>query len=124
MSRRREAVITCPKCHKEHPFVTWDSINVSLDLEMKDAVLDRSAFLFECPDCGEKTNVNYRTLYHDMEKQVMIQYAITDEDADNFYKTFTDIANDSMYARQEEYESFDYIGYLYDWDTGKFDRID
>ncbi len=61
MSSHREISITCPKCNQDHPFVMWSSINITLNPEMKAAVKDRSAFLFECPSCGEKTYVDHGT---------------------------------------------------------------
>ncbi len=96
MSIENEAVITCPKCHQEHPFTTWDSVNVTLDPEKKEAVLNGSAFLFECPDCGEKTMINYRMLYHDMERNIMIQYAVSDDEAVEAYNSLTDNGPASM----------------------------
>ena len=82
MSKKEKITITCPKCKNEHPFIIWSSINTTLDPEMKAAVKDKSAFLFTCPDCGEKTYVDYGTLYHQMEDRIMIHYAQSDESAE------------------------------------------
>lgn len=82
MSKCRSVRITCPKCNQEHDFTIWESINTALDPEMKQAVRDGSAFLFTCPDCGEKTNVEYGFLYHQMEDRIMIHYATSDENAE------------------------------------------
>lgn len=54
MSSRMKISVTCPGCNGEYPFVMWKSINTTLNPEMKAAVKDRSAFLFECPSCGKK----------------------------------------------------------------------
>ncbi len=89
MSRCSQTMITCPKCNKEHPFTIWESINTQLDPEMRPAVKDRSAFLFECPTCGEKTYVDYGFLYHQMEDGIMIHYANSDENAEEIYKMIT-----------------------------------
>lgn len=85
MSSHTEATVTCPKCNKEHSIWIWRSINTTLNPEMKSAVRDRSAFLFECPSCGEKTFLNYGFLYHQMEDRIMIHYANTDENANEVY---------------------------------------
>lgn len=90
MSSHREITITCPKCKQDHPFVIWRSINTTLNPEMKAAVKDRSAFLFECPSCGEKTYVDYGFLYHQMEDRIMIHYANSDENAEEVYKMLTE----------------------------------
>lgn len=89
MSSHREINVTCPQCHKENSCVIWSSINTALDPEMKKAVRDRSAFQFICPDCGAKTNLVYGFLYHQMEDHIMIQYAASDEAAEEAYKMFT-----------------------------------
>lgn len=67
MSSHTKVIVTCPKCNKEHSIRIWRSINTTLDPEMKAAVRDRSAFLFECPSCGEKAYMDYGFLYHQME---------------------------------------------------------
>ena len=89
MSKREQITITCPNCNNEHPFTMWSSINTVLDPEMKAAVKDRSAFLFECPSCGEKTYVDYGMLYHQMEDRIMIHYANTDEAVEEAYRIYT-----------------------------------
>ena len=86
MSSQRKITVTCPKCNKSHPFTIWQSINTSLDPEMKAAVIDLSAFLFECPTCGEKNYVNYSFLYHQMVDKIMIHYASSDKDAEEVCK--------------------------------------
>lgn len=73
MSKHSREKIKCPKCGKESDFMVWQSINTTLDPDMKEKVRTGEAFLFTCPDCGEKTSVFYTTLYHQMEDHVMIQ---------------------------------------------------
>ena len=80
MSKSCEVKVTCSKCQKESDFQIWQSINVQLDPEMKVKVLNGEAFLFKCPECGAITQINYMTLYHDMEKQLMIYLVPDDEE--------------------------------------------
>ena len=80
MSSKREIQVTCPKCKKISPFTIWSSINTMLDPEMKQAVRDRSAFQFICPDCGLKTYFDYGFLYHRMEDKIMLYYVDSEED--------------------------------------------
>ncbi|MDD6708201.1 CpXC domain-containing protein [Eubacterium pyruvativorans] len=82
MSRSKEVMLTCPECKQDSSFTIWESINTTLDPEMKQAVLDKSAFLFECPKCHKKTNEDYGFLYHQKEDNIMIHYANSDEDAE------------------------------------------
>ncbi len=93
MSKHYQTEIECPKCGGKAPFTVWESINTTLDPEMKEKVLDKSAFLLTCPKCGDKNFVDYGFLYHDMDKQIMIAYSQTDENAEEMYKEFTDKEN-------------------------------
>lgn len=89
MSMERTVDITCPDCGKTSDFVIWQSINTQIDPEMKQAVRDRSAFLFTCPHCGNKHNVDYGFLYHQMEDRIMIHYATSDEEAQDVCKMYS-----------------------------------
>lgn len=90
MSKHYETQITCPKCGKEAPFRIWESINTTLDPEMKEKVKDRSAFLFTCPNCGDANYVDYGFLYHQMEDTIMIAYSNSDENEEEMYHLFTE----------------------------------
>ena len=83
MSKHHLETFTCPKCEKESSFVMYDSVNVTLDPEYKAKILDGSLFAFKCPECGTVTNIDYNVLYHDMDKQIMIQVCSSSEDAVN-----------------------------------------
>ena len=94
MSKHYETTITCPQCGKEGSFRIWESINTTLDPEMKEKVKDRSAFLFTCPHCGAENYVDYGFLYHQMEDSVMISYCNSDKNERETYRMFTDIEDD------------------------------
>ena len=90
MSKHYETPIECPKCGKSSDFRIWESINTTLDPEMKEKVKDRSAFLFTCPHCGEQNYVDYGFLYHQMEDTIMIAYSNSDENEKEMYHLFTE----------------------------------
>lgn len=102
MSRINTVTVTCPNCGKEHPYKMWESINTQLDPEMRAAVKDRSAFTFECPDCGYKTRVDYGFLYHQMEERMMIFYSQSDENTEEIYNMIKDERPDSMFNTMKE----------------------
>ena len=81
MSKRRTAPVVCPECGKESNFTVWDSVNTMIDPETKQAVRDGSLFRFTCPHCGAVTSVDYGFLYHQMEDNMMIFYAVSDKNA-------------------------------------------
>ena len=50
MSLEREETLKCPKCKTENKFRIYDSINVTLDPELKKKVLDGSLFKMKCAE--------------------------------------------------------------------------
>ena len=79
---------------------SWDSINVSLDPDMKNKVLDRSAFFGECPSCGFRFTVNYGFLYHDMEKRYMLHYVQCKEEEQDVLRIYNS-SNEENAAMRE-----------------------
>lgn len=80
MSANETVEISCPRCGKTGSFTVWHSINTELDPEMRDAVRDGAAFIYECRKCGHRTPVNYGFLYHQREDRMMLHYC-TDENS-------------------------------------------
>lgn len=78
MSMERTESITCPKCGKVSDFIVWDSLNADIDPEAQEQLIDGSIFHFTCPECGNKGNVNYGMLYHDMTNRAMVHYVQED----------------------------------------------
>ena len=91
-----KAGITCPKCGKQSEFDMWISINTQLHPEMKQAVRDRSAFVFTCPECGAETPVDYGFLYQDPEDMIMIQYVTDDAQAQKVHDMLTADGNERV----------------------------
>ena len=89
MSKNSIEKITCPQCGKEAEFTVWQSVNTDLDPEMRAAVKDLSIFRFTCPKCGYSALADYDFLYHDMRNKVMIQYAASDEEAEQAKAIFS-----------------------------------
>jgi hypothetical protein len=72
MTRVSEEILTCPNCGHEQPFTHYDSVNVSLDLDLKERLLSRELTTFCCSECGTAAEVVAPMLYHDMNQQLMI----------------------------------------------------
>lgn len=67
--------LKCPNCNEEFEFGTYDSINVTLNPDLKSDVLNANIFKYKCPNCNEEGPLIYPFLYHDMEKHFMIHLA-------------------------------------------------
>ena len=72
MSRPDETAVICSSCGHEQRFVVWQSVNVSLDPELKGQLLSGKPMEFSCDHCGDKDRVVYPLLYHDMDRGLMI----------------------------------------------------
>lgn len=72
MSKQTKINIACPKCNYEQDFVMWESINATLNLELKKQLFNGELFRLTCSKCEKSSNIIYNLLYHDMEKAYMI----------------------------------------------------
>lgn len=72
MTRFSEDNLACPGCGHEQPFTHYDSVNVSLDSELKEKLLSGELTTFRCSKCGTSAEVVAPMLYHDMNQQLMI----------------------------------------------------
>ncbi len=72
MSKERIVKIPCPFCGKESDFLVYDSVNVTLDPELKQKVIDLDIFEFTCEHCHNTKFLPYPCLYHDMERNYKV----------------------------------------------------
>lgn len=72
MSKIRKEMYRCLTCGEEFEADVYDSINVTLDPELKEKVISGNLFMIECPKCGKKEFIQYPTCYHDMDNKFMV----------------------------------------------------
>ena len=72
MSKRGLITLNCPKCHNNFEKEVWQSINVTIDPDLKKELRKPGFFLHACPKCGYEFLSYYNFLYHDMENQFMV----------------------------------------------------
>ena len=91
MSRKRSHELQCPYCGNEQESMVYDSINVTLDPDLKKRLFAAEINLFECEKCGKKTLIDAPLLYHDMDQKFSVQYyptaALDDEDFGRGFNT-------------------------------------
>ena len=73
MTRENSAKVTCPACGKTSEVRTYDSINVTLNPECKEAALIGTLMHFDCPHCGYQCEISAALLYHDMINRFMVR---------------------------------------------------
>lgn len=74
MSRSSVEIVACPNCGTQSEFTIYQSVNVTLEPKLKQEIPDFELFRFNCPSCQVSSFVFYETLYHDMERQVMLYF--------------------------------------------------
>jgi len=72
MSLISKKTITCSHCGSQDEITVYRSINVADDPELKEKVKDGSAFVWQCPHCGQANLAKYESLYHDPERKLMV----------------------------------------------------
>lgn len=80
MSKTRLDLFTCPQCRKPWKVQIWESVNVTLEPELREKVLSAELWNWKCPHCGHQMHLQWGTVYHDMEHKFMIIYKIQDDD--------------------------------------------
>ena len=85
MSKVTNRTLRCRKCQKEFDVQIYESVNVSLNPELREKFIFDELYVFKCPHCGEIHYIPYPILYNDMDKGFMVQ-AGSLEDAKNRFK--------------------------------------
>lgn len=102
MSRKVEEKIKCSQCGKAGTMQVWSSINSTIDPEVAQKIVDGSLFTYVCPKCKAKTQVFYGCLYHDMDKQFMIQLVPGEEAAEEAAEAFNKLKKQKMFREIDE----------------------
>jgi len=82
MSKAAPASLNCPFCGTAQEVILYDSVNVSVDPELKDAVLEQTINTFDCINCRKNVSVHKNLLYHDMDNKLLIYLLNQDSEAE------------------------------------------
>lgn len=117
MSKISKIKKTCHHCNKEYEADIFESVNVTLDPELREKVLSGEIYKTTCPHCGKDEVNAYPILYHDMEKKFMV-YAGTPA---NLLLTRDEICDNPM---AKEFPALDITkDYTICGATGHFDLV-
>ncbi len=90
MSKMFTTELKCPHCKNIQKVEIWESINVTLDPELKAKLFDNKINLFNCGECKKEAFVEAPLLYHDMDRKFCVQYYPTEYlEHKDFYHQFT-----------------------------------
>jgi len=73
----------CPRCQTSQLFTYYQSVNVTLYPETKEKVLSGEIFLHTCNTCNKTLELPIGFLYHDMEINLMIWLAMSEEELES-----------------------------------------
>lgn len=74
MSIVKKVAVLCPSCQLENIVSIWESLNVALDPEAKKSLLEGSLNTYQCKACEQKVLVPVPFMYHDMDRQICVQF--------------------------------------------------
>ncbi len=78
----QEKLVKCPKCGNSNLYNIYNIIDVDKEYYLRKEVLNQSIFKYECK-CGYKTQMFYPTLYKNLSKNFMVEFA-SKSDASRF----------------------------------------
>lgn len=105
MSKIKMRNFKCEKCGIEFEHEAYESINVSINPELRTKLLDKSIFDIECPLCHNKFNSDYPLLYQNMEKKFMVHgggYV-------DLLKESEDLKNEKIKSESSDSDAKDYV---------------
>ena len=109
MSSCYKETICCSHCNTKQKFTIWQSINVTLDPDLKKSLLSGDLTTLNCKRCGNKTGVDYDFLYHDMDKSLAVWLMREDDpESKEARSTFRGLAETTRIVRTL-HELFDKI---------------
>lgn len=82
MSKAAPASLNCPFCDTAQAVILYDSVNVSVDPDLKDAVIEQTINTFTCINCRKNVSVHKNLLYHDMDNKLLIYLLDQDSEAE------------------------------------------
>ncbi len=110
MSIMRILEVECPRCGNKENVDLWDSINVQINPEAKEALLEGKLHQFHCSICDHKAGIEKKFLYHDMGKEFCVYFfPFPSTESDDFYDEFTADAQMDMSRTGVEDDSPDYF---------------
>src|SRR5438105_1710512 len=72
MTMRSTTSVTCPGCGKEQDFAVCQTLNATLDPNLREQLLSGHLTAFTCGSCGRQADIVYPLLYHDMTRRFMV----------------------------------------------------
>lgn len=79
MSLNNNTIQNCPHCKTEQDVTYYQSVNVTLQPDLKDKVMSGKLNTNICTNCNKEIDIVSGLLYHDMINKLMIELSFADE---------------------------------------------
>lgn len=83
MSLNNRIIQNCPHCNLEQELEYYQTVNITLQPELKNKVLSGKLNQNICSNCKKEINVVSGFLYHDMKNRVMLELSMTNVEEEN-----------------------------------------
>ncbi|MCS3867266.1 hypothetical protein J3D55_000182 [Chryseobacterium ginsenosidimutans] len=107
MSLNNRIKQNCPHCNFEQELEYYQTVNITLQPELKNKVLSGKMNENVCSNCKKEINIVSGFLYHDMKNQIMLELSIANEEEKDEGKNKiieNMIAQGYIYRKVYEYE--------------------
>lgn len=84
MTMRSTTPVSCPGCGHEQEFTVGQTLNATLDPDLREQLLSGQLTAFTCGSCGRQADIVYPLLYHDMTRRLMVWLVPGDEQPASF----------------------------------------
>jgi hypothetical protein len=90
MTMPRSIELECPKCGAKQQTTVYESINATLDPELRDSFLNGTINFLRCEKCSEEAFVPVPLLYNDMEREFLVWFRrLEDLSDEELFSNFT-----------------------------------
>jgi hypothetical protein len=114
MSLHHVEEFSCPKCDTKQEYSYWESINVTLEPELRDELLAYRINVIKCKNCDFQAFLTIPLLYHDMTKSFCVQYYPEKylTEPKQFESNLSGITRDGKTKLSKDDSAFAKMGYL------------
>ncbi len=74
MPKMKTHDLQCPHCGNKQKTMIWDTLNITLESDLKKKLYEGEINRFECKKCVKRSFIDVPLLYHDVSQQFCVQY--------------------------------------------------
>lgn len=113
MTKIGEGELVCPECEHTQKITFWESINGTVDPDLRERLLKGEINVARCEECGEGGFLTAPLVYYDTERRFCVQLCavLHDDDVD---EELLALLTDEGIMNDEASQELDREGYLFE----------